>query len=135
MYVPSTGGSSPTTTTSTPTTTSHTTTTTAVSSAGKCAGVSYTSSQVCDNGHICPSGQYYCGSACYNPSTSCCSAGKISSASGTCTCNGAGFGSANYVCDNNQLCPSGTYSCGGACFSTSLYGCCNGALTAPGAGC
>lgn len=73
-------------------------------------------SRVCDNGHVCPTGQYYCAGQCYNPSSQCCSNGALASSSGSCLCNGQGFGGATYACDNNQLCPKGNYACGGACF-------------------
>lgn len=105
------------------------------SSAGKCAGTSYTSSQVCDNGHICPSGQYYCNGSCYDPASKCCSGGSQVASSGTCSCNGQVFSGSNYVCDNSVLCPKGTYDCAGACYSPSSYSCCNGGLTAVGQGC
>lgn len=123
-----TGGS-----TGTPTSTS--TSSSPTGTAGTCSGTSYSSSQVCDSGHICPSGQYYCNGSCYSPSTSCCSSNAIISNSGTCSCNGQGFAGSSYVCDAGALCPAGTYTCGGACYSPASYGCCNGALTAAGKGC
>lgn len=75
--------------------------------------------RVCDNGHVCPIGQYYCAGKCYSPSSQCCSNGALTSSSGACLCNGQGFGGTAYACDNNQLCPAGTYACGGACYSPS----------------
>ncbi|KAH8917677.1 hypothetical protein BT69DRAFT_1323406 [Atractiella rhizophila] len=98
--------------------------------AGTCNGVSYTSSQVCDNGHVCPSGQHYCNGSCYDPNSQCCSNGALASAANLCYCAGAGFTSSQYTCSpNNVLCPAGNYQCGGACYQPSLYSCCNGNLT------
>lgn len=136
MYTPGTTTATTTTAVAATTTSKASTTTTSAGTAGKCSDVSYTSSQVCDNGHVCPSGQYWCGSACYNPSTSCCSSNAIVASSSTgCKCGSQVFSPSTYVCDNSQLCPSGTYSCGSACYSPSSYSCCSGALTSVGAGC
>ncbi|KAG9032270.1 hypothetical protein FRB95_001666 [Tulasnella sp. JGI-2019a] len=124
------------TTTSKATTTTSSTTSTTTAAAGTCSGVAYSSStSVCDNGKVCPIGQWACNGTCYTPTSQCCSAGVLVAATGTCTCSGQGFASASYVCDNLQLCPAGTYSCGGACYSATLYGCCNKALTPVGQGC
>ncbi|KAG9030595.1 hypothetical protein FRB95_003794 [Tulasnella sp. JGI-2019a] len=128
-----TGGSTSVVTSATSTSTATTGTTTGTAT---CSGVSYNpSTSVCDQGKVCPTGQYSCAGTCYSPSSKCCSSGALVASSGTCTCNGQGFGGTAYACDGTQLCPAGTYNCGGACYSPSLYGCCNGALTAAGKGC
>ncbi|EJU00463.1 Osmotin thaumatin-like protein [Dacryopinax primogenitus] len=103
---------------------------------GTCSGANFDSgTQVCDNGHICPSGQYFCGGACYAPTSQCCSNNALSSTSSECACSGQAYDAATYICDVGTLCPKGDYACGGACYSTALYGCCDGALTAAGQGC
>jgi len=138
------GGSTTTTATATATataTTTHTTTTTTTTAGagptpGTCSGTPYSpSTQVCDNGHVVSSGQYYCAGGPYSPATYCCSSGALVATSNQCTCSGVLYDGGSDVCDNNQLCARGDYSCGTACYAPASYGCCNGALTPAGQGC